>query len=112
MLSVVHCILTSNNEEHNTADILAVVHELTPQLIIPIHGMSDWENGARYTAINSFRVFVLEVITSITFEVFGGRFENLGFPMSTIQKFKFSNTNLSNYVSSIPSCCTNSLNIV
>ena len=44
VLPVMHCILTSENEELYTA-ILAKVHELIPQLI-PIHGMSDCEKGA------------------------------------------------------------------
>ena len=52
VLPVIHCILTSKKEELYTA-ILAKVHELIPQLI-PLHGMSDWEKGARNAVKKQF----------------------------------------------------------
>ncbi|KAI6651095.1 hypothetical protein LOD99_5672 [Oopsacas minuta] len=67
-------ILTSKNEELYTA-ILAKVHELVPQLI-PIHGISGWDRGARNPVKYRFRVFFFEVVTFITPKVFGGRFKN------------------------------------
>ena len=53
VLPVIHCILTSKSEELYTA-ILAKVHELIPQLM-PIHGMSDWEKGARNAVKKQFQ---------------------------------------------------------
>ena len=53
VLPVIHCILTSKSEELYTA-ILAKVHEFIPQLM-PIHGMSVWEKGARNAVKKQFQ---------------------------------------------------------
>ncbi|KAI6654473.1 hypothetical protein LOD99_869 [Oopsacas minuta] len=53
VLPVIHCLLTSKHEEIYTA-VLARIHELVPQLK-PIHGMSDWEKGARNAVKREFQ---------------------------------------------------------
>ncbi|KAI6650050.1 hypothetical protein LOD99_6265 [Oopsacas minuta] len=53
VLPVIHCLLTSKHEEIYTV-VLARIHELVPKLK-PIHGMSDWEKGARNAVKRQFQ---------------------------------------------------------
>ena len=54
VLPVNHCLLTTKKHEEIYTAVLTRIHELVPQLK-PIHGMSDWEKGARNAVKREFQ---------------------------------------------------------